>query len=253
MGLGPRIAAGQLEVNHFEVFLTATNSRGTFIVTNTSNEAVTSRLTVGDWERAVDGTNHYTDTAGTLKGSCHPNITVFPSTLLLAPQQSQTVQVTYTGGARTTSCWSIVFVGTAPQPANIAGGARVTVELRQGIKVYVEPPGARPELQVDSVDTIHHVPAPNEPPRDTVGFDISAMVHNPGLIQSRVKGHIEYRTIKDSLVAQRAIDEFPILPGAQRRVRSRLPQLRPGHYVVLVVFDFGGPELVAGQLELDVK
>jgi hypothetical protein len=54
-------------------------------------------------------------------------------------------------------------------------------------------------------------------------------------------------------VATSTVNEFPILPGAQRQVRSRMPQLAAGHYVALVILDFGGPELVAAQMELTVR
>ncbi len=250
----PRAARAQLEADRLEIFLTAGSGpvRGTFTIRNVSNEQVTSQLGIGDWMRAIDGTNNFSDTAGTMAGSCHPALTIFPTTLRLAPQQSQAVTVTYSGGTRTTSCWSIIFVGSAPQPATTSGGAQVTVALRQGIKIYVQPPGARPELQIDTVDTGRHVPLRTQSPADTIGSDVIALVHNPGSIQSRVKGRIEYRTVKDSVAATITVDEFPILPNARRSVRSRIPRLPAGHYVVLVIFDYGGSELVAGQIEIDV-
>jgi hypothetical protein len=218
-----------------------------------SAEAITTAVTIGDWERAIDGTNQYNDTIGKMSGSCLKTISVFPTNLRIAPRQAQTVTVTYTGDVRTTSCWAIVYVGTAPQPQASSSGAQVTVQILQGVKVYVEPPTGRPDLQIDSVDTGRHTPTTQEQMRDTVGTDVIALVHNPGLIQARVRGRVEYRTLKDSLVAQHPIDEFPILPSAQRRVRSKIPQLAPGHYVALVILDFGGPELVAAQIELDVR
>ena len=250
----PGTAWAQLEADRLEIFLNAGPgvARGTFTIRNVSDQQVTSQLSIGDWMRAIDGTNNFSDTAGTMAGSCHPALTIFPTILRLAPRQSQAVTVTYSGGPRTSSCWSIMFVGSAPQPATISGGAQVTVELRQGIKIYVQPPSVRPELQIDTVDTARHVPLRSESPTDTAGTDIVAMVRNPGTIQSRVKGRLEFRTVKDSVVTQRVIDEFPILPGAQRRVRSQIPRLPAGHYVVLVIFDYGGSELVAAQIEIDV-
>jgi P pilus assembly chaperone PapD len=253
----PRVARAQLEVSQFELFLrpslAASTKQGTFTVTNVSGEAVTTQLLIGDWIRSIDGTNQYSDTLGTMAGSCKNALTVFPTILRLSPRQSQAVTVTYNGDPRAASCWNIVFIGTAPKPATLASGAQVTVELRQGIKVYVEPPSARPDLQIDSVETGRHTPGSNAPPSDTVGTDIIALVHNPGLIQSRVRGRVEYRSLKDSLIATGSIDEFPILPGAQRRVRSKVPTLTMGHYVALVILDFGGSELVAAQFELDIR
>jgi P pilus assembly chaperone PapD len=254
LGATPVTVWAQLEADRLEVFLTAGPGavQGTFTIRNVTDQQVTSQLSIGDWTRAIDGTNNFSDTGGTMVGSCHPTLTIFPTILRLAPRQSQAVTVTYSGGTRASSCWSIIFVGSAPQPATSQGGAQITVELRQGIKIYVQPPGMRPDLQVDTVGAARHKPMRSESPADTVGTDIVAIVRNPGAIQSRVKGRLEYRTLNDSVVTQRVIAEFPVLPGARRRVESQIPRLPPGHYVVIVIFDYGGPELVAGQIEIDV-
>ncbi|HEY5218157.1 MAG TPA: hypothetical protein VIJ16_00035 [Gemmatimonadaceae bacterium] len=252
--MAPRTAHAQFEVDNFEVFLrtTAGTVSGTFLVRNVSDQAQTSQLRLGDWERRIDGTNVYRDSTGVLPGSCGGAVSAFPMTLRLAPQQSQVIRVTYTGPVRATSCWEIVYVGTAPQPARSQSGAQLTVELRQGIKIYVEPSAARPELKIDTLDVARHVPPPATP-ADTAGEDVLAIVSNPGTIQSRVRARIEYRTLADSVVARSLIDEFPILPGAQRMVRSRMPQLANGHYVVLTIFDYGGSDLIAGQLQIDIN
>jgi P pilus assembly chaperone PapD len=253
----PRAASAQLEVSQLEVFLrpgaALTSKAGTFTVTNVSDERVTTQLTIGDWERSIDGTNQYSDSTGMMRGSCLNTLRVFPAVLNLAPKQSQAVTVNYDGDPRSQACWALVMIRMAPKPATITSGAQITVQLLQGIKIYVEPPTGKPDLQIDSVTTGQHKPPSTEAPTDTAGSDIIALVHNPGLIQARVHGRVEYRSLKDSVVATSPVTEFPILPGAQRQVRSRMPQLAPGHYVALVILDFGGPELVAAQMELNVR
>ena len=50
------------------------------------------------------------------------------------------------------------------------------------------------------------------------------------------------------------IDEFPTLPGSVRKVMVDVPSgLAPGDYVVLALIDFGGAELVAGQIDYQAK
>jgi hypothetical protein len=50
------------------------------------------------------------------------------------------------------------------------------------------------------------------------------------------------------------IAEFPTLPGATRKVVVEVPRtLAPGDYVVLALVDFGGAELVAGQIDFQAK
>jgi hypothetical protein len=59
---------------------------------------------------------------------------------------------------------------------------------------------------------------------------------------------------EDNSVAHRAaVDAFPVLPGAQRLLTMSLPPLPRGRYIVLALLDFGGSELVAGQLEYEVR
>jgi hypothetical protein len=50
------------------------------------------------------------------------------------------------------------------------------------------------------------------------------------------------------------IAEFPSLPGAIRKVSVEVPSsLAAGDYVVLALIDFGGAELVAGQIDFQAK
>ena len=68
------------------------------------------------------------------------------------------------------------------------------------------------------------------------------------------KGHLEFRRLDNTLAMQVPIDEFPTLPGATRKVMIDVPAgLSPGDYVVLALIDFGGAELVAGQIDYKVK
>ncbi|HET7632336.1 MAG TPA: hypothetical protein VFK16_08485 [Gemmatimonadaceae bacterium] len=251
----PLAVRAQLAVSNFEIFLhtTAPAVSGTFVVRNVSNLPQTAQLHLGDWERREDGTNIYHDSTGVLPGSCGPTLTAFPMTLRLAPGQSQAVRVTYTGPARSTSCWEIVYVGTAPQPSRDTTGSRLDVRLQQGIKIYVEPAAANPELRIDSLALVPRQPATPAAAGDTTGHDVLATVLNTGVIQAKVHGRVEYRTLSDSVVARDSIAEFPVLPGARRSVRVPMAPLTPGHYVVLVILDYGGRDLLAAQLQVDVN
>jgi hypothetical protein len=56
------------------------------------------------------------------------------------------------------------------------------------------------------------------------------------------------------LATQVPIAEFPTLPGAIRRLLVDVPNdLGAGDYVVLALVDFGGAELVAGQIDYQAK
>lgn len=247
-------AAQQLEVDQFEIFLQpgAGGTQKTFTVRNLSDRPQTAQLKVADWYRAENGANVFVD-GGAGKGTCSPHIQIFPTTMRLAAGASQAATVTYNGEQQIkTSCWSAVHVEAAPQAAGEARGVQLLVTIRMTVKIYVEPTNARPALELKEFDIVKHVPEPTKPASDTVGNDVIARVTNPGTIQSRVKGRVEYRTIKDSVIRRVTLDEFPVLPGATRTVRSRLPSLPVGRYFVLVFFDYGGADVLAGQIELDL-
>ena len=68
------------------------------------------------------------------------------------------------------------------------------------------------------------------------------------------KGRVEFRRLDNSLATQVPIGEFPTLPGAVRKVLVDVPRDLPaGDYVALALIDFGGAELVAGQIDYQVK
>ncbi|HEX7595015.1 MAG TPA: hypothetical protein VF387_01605, partial [Gemmatimonadaceae bacterium] len=88
----------------------------------------------------------------------------------------------------------------------------------------------------------------------TTKRQISVVFHNTGGTHLLAKGRLEFRRIDNSLAGQVTIPEFPTLPGATRKVMLDVPAgLTPGDYVVLALIDFGGAELVAGQIDYQAK
>jgi hypothetical protein len=68
------------------------------------------------------------------------------------------------------------------------------------------------------------------------------------------KGRLEFRRLDNTLAMQVPIEEFPTLPGAIRKVMVDAPTgLAAGDYVVLALIDFGGAEIVAGQIDYQAK
>jgi hypothetical protein len=78
--------------------------------------------------------------------------------------------------------------------------------------------------------------------------------HNTGEMPLVAKGHLEFRRLDNSLAREVPVEEFPTLSGATRRVLVDIPADLPvGDYVVLALIDFGGAELVAGQIDYQAK
>ena len=83
---------------------------------------------------------------------------------------------------------------------------------------------------------------------------IAIRFHNTGGTHLVAKGRLEFRRIDNSLAMEVPIAEFPTLPGAIRKVMVEVPTgLAAGEYVVLALIDFGGAELVAGQIDFQAK
>jgi hypothetical protein len=88
----------------------------------------------------------------------------------------------------------------------------------------------------------------------TTKRQISVRFHNTGGMHLLAKGRLEFRHLDNTVAAQVPIAEFPTLPGATRKVLIDVPSnLLAGDYVVLALIDFGGAELVAGQIDYKAK
>lgn len=249
----PVIAEAQVEVDQLEVFVSSvgTNRQASFRVRNSSGEAVTASLALVDWQRAIDGTNEFSE-AGSVSGACAGKVTLFPQLASLGPGESQVVRVSYVGDSLVTQCWAAVMVGLAARPPAITGSAGIASEVRQAVKIYVAPVATTLAVRVEDLDVGTHRPTLGEAPGDSAGTDVIANLRNLGNVQVRAKVRAEYRSTSDAVVARAEDGDVPMLPGAARLWRMKIPELPAGRYVVLVVVDFGGAELVAGQLELEL-
>jgi P pilus assembly chaperone PapD len=246
--LFPSASSGQLVVDRLELFLAddSESASGTFTVSNVSGEPVTAQIDLEDWERREDGTNVFLE-AGSVAGSCHPDVEIFPRRLLLEPLETQAVRAMYRGPARSTSCWISVRVAAAAQPAPSAGAMRISVAIHQYVKIYVEPAGGWSGIDIVDVDV---VPVEREDAPGT--FEALATITNPGTVQVLASGVVEYRTLANEVAARSTFPDAPVLPGAVRRMRVPLPELPEGRYVALVLFDTGGSERVAAQIDLEI-
>jgi len=83
---------------------------------------------------------------------------------------------------------------------------------------------------------------------------IAIQFRNDGQVHLTAKGRIEFRRLDNSVAGQLTIAEFPTLPGAVRQLDLKVPStIPPGTYIALALIDFGGAEIAAGQLELNLR
>jgi P pilus assembly chaperone PapD len=259
-------ASAQLLVDPLEVtIITAGPNRvpASFSVSNTSNEVVQASITRSDWDRIENGDNRFLP-AGSTGTSCGTNLSVSPLSIRLEPHTSRVIRLAVQSGAAVTrECWDIFFVEELPRRASTKGNSLQYI-FRTGVKVYVAPPGLARDGAVENM-AVEDVAVPRAIASTTRATtvanapaatkrQISVLFHNTGGTHLLSKGRLEFRRIDNSLAAQVAIPEFPTLPGATRKVLVDVPAgLTPGDYVVLALIDFGGAELVAGQIDYQAK
>ncbi len=249
MGGVPRAASAQLSVDQVEVFLDphgALRGSTSFNVSNESDQVAEVTVYVNDWDRDQNGEHRFLP-SGQLPSSCGRYLRVFPLSLRLAGRSSQAVRIALDGAdSLKAACWSIVFVETATPPAV---GRQVSYVTRLGVKVYVVPAGLTRDGDITQVQVRL---AARRAPTGGSGRELAVVFHNSGGMPLWPHGRVEFRRLDNSVASSVDVPEFPVLPGAVRRVAVAVPALPPGRYVALALIDYGGSEIAGGQAELGV-
>jgi P pilus assembly chaperone PapD len=258
-----RPVAAQLLVDPLEVTILAPGTdrvAASFSLTNTSDAPVQATVSRSDWDRVENGDNRFLP-AGSTGKSCGQMLSVSPLSLRIEPHTSRVIRLgVQTSAALSRECWDIVFVEEVPQRAPTKGNSLQYI-FRTGVKVYVAPPGLPRDGAIEDmaiVDAVAKATGNSARPASTAPVPAKKQVairfHNTGGMHLVAKGHLEFRRLDNSLAREVPIDEFPTLPGATRRVLVDIPaDLATGDYVVLALVDFGGAELVAGQIDYQAK
>lgn len=237
-------ASAQLLVDPLEVTLfTAGTSRvsGSFSVSNTTDAPVQATIKRQDWDRVENGDNRFLP-AGTSGYSCGPTLTASPLSIRIEPHTSRIVRVGMENPALTKECWDIFFVEEVPGRTTVKGNSLQYI-FRTGVKVYVAPPGLSRDAVVENMAV-----------DSATRRKIAIYFHNTGGMNLVAKGHLEFRRLDNSVAMEAPIPEFATLPGATRKLMIDVPsELTPGDYVALALIDFGGAELVAGQIDYQAK
>jgi P pilus assembly chaperone PapD len=242
-------AAAQLSVNRTElVFRAGTNQPRAEVIEirNASPNPVQAVIKLEDWDRAEDGTNRWVE-YGTLPGSCGASLTVFPLALSLDPGAVQSIRVSMDSNhALPRECWAATIVESVVP--RVEGGRSVNYHLRLATKIYLQPEGLVANGELLAMDVAPHRP-------DTTvaaATRLDVVFANTGGRHLETKGELQIRRPDNSLAGTLAIPTLYTLPGARSRASVVLPSLPRGRYVLLAVFDYGGEELAAGQIEYEV-
>ncbi len=160
--------------------------------------------------------------------------------LVLQPDESRDVTVTVTVPEDASGTyWSAVFVQSQPQASDQAG-TRVVSIYRTAIKVYVTASGTEfSEGRVVDVQVA-----------ETDPFILYALFENTGNVELVVTGEAQVIDRTGQVIREYAIDEFKVLPGAQRIVTvadaASETTLSADIYQAVVSFEYGGDSPVVG-------
>jgi P pilus assembly chaperone PapD len=256
-------ASAQLLVDPLEVvMITASASRmsASFTLTNGSDTPVQATIARQDWNRDQNGDNRFLP-AGTSGTSCGSMLSVSPLSIRIDPHSSRVIRLgVQNAAALSKECWDIIFVEEVPQRASVRGNSLQYI-FRTGVKVYVAPPGLSRDAAVEGMEVQDAAVSPSGSSTSNAVAAVPAnkkqiaiQFHNTGGMHLVAKGRLEFRRLDNSVAMQVPIAEFPTLPGATRKVLVDVPAgLATGDYVVLALIDFGGAELVAGQIDFQAK
>ena len=250
LAAAPTLARAQLTIDQLELQLdpgALDRKIGVFSITNEGTEAVQVALHAEDWDRAESGENRFFP-LGTQPGSCGEKLNVFPLSLRLEPGATGQVRVSAEGLSGTKdACWEIVFAELARPPRPAGAQRAIVYVVRTGVKVYVEPSGLGRDGEIADVRVVPHVSTPSD---RRAGRDLVVAFRNSGGMSLHTTGTVEFRRPDNSIASIVQIADFPTLPGSTRNVTIAVPPLAPGKYTALAMFDFGGSEIAAGQIEL---
>lgn len=255
----PATGRAQIAVDRVELFLTpgvANRTTAVITVANEGTRPMQASVYTADWDRDSTGGNRFFP-LGTVKESCRRMVQAFPAAMRLEPGTQQAVRVTLEGAdTLSAACWGVVFIEAADLQQ--VQGRMVQAILRPGVKYYVEPPRAnRRDGEIEELRLVPHVATAEEmrvAPAARVGVatkDFEVHFRNLGGVQIRPAGKLEIRSADNTLVSSVPIPEFPVLPGAVRRMRVPMPALPKGRYVAIALVDFGGAEIAGGQIEFE--
>ncbi len=252
--LVPRAARGQLAVNDLELFLKPTGSSGrsgVIQVSNTTTHPVQVRVDVQDWERDIQGRNVFRPVGTGTSGSCGASLKAYPLSFRLEPRRAAPLRVMYEG-SDTVGCWGVVFVQTNERPPAVRQ-SHLNYLVRTGVKVYVEPPQARRDAAIEGVQVVDSTAlVPGSKRRLTMQV-AQILFRNTGQAHLLVKGTVNLRHADGSDFSTIDVPEFPMVPGAVRRVDVMLPGLARGRYLAIVLLDYAGEEIAAGQTDFEVR
>lgn len=232
------------------------NFTGAFEVINNSEQPRQFTVELKDYDRTIEGGLVLLNT-GTHPRSLAKFLSFAPAQFTLQPKQKQ--QITFTIKIPTTERgphWS-AFAVTSPAPSSGApppppSGQQPSIPVTIGtaeqfiVKIrHTDPTNAVNRGRIVSVQAL--LPERDKPLRITVEYE------NTGTTFQMAKTQLRIVNAKGEIVVQKKAEEMAMLPGGKQRLEIPVIEKLPsGTYLALVIIDFGGDFLVAGQVRFQI-
>ena len=193
---------------------------------------------------------------GENKRGCAAWMSISPLTLDLGPKEQKKVRISLTvpEHARGTY-WAFVFIEQASKPRPVMQSKQghnisINVKPRWGVRIHENVPGTEhKEGRITDINVTHQTP--ENPVKVSVEFENTGntLLHCDGRVEIRDAEGKDIETLKIGSKGR-----FGVYPSGKRLVNGTLSRnLSPGDYIALAIVDYAGEELVAGELEFEVK
>lgn len=221
-------------------------------ITNLSRKKMIFEANLADWLRDSTGAHQYF-VADTLSRSCAKWVSLNKMLIELEPGQSENLLVKLTApldpAANKEMKWSMLFLQSVSEQDSSSRNrnkmsTRINEIVRVGIHIYQTPP----QLTNLSAKALSFTEVPGE--KNTYEFTME----NTGDVMISCKTHLELTNVATGSETKLDNLEFPVFPGAKRKVRLSLPgKLPTGKYSALAILDLGEDmPLEALEKEIDV-
>ena len=223
-------------------------------VTNQGDKPVTIRGHLKDYRVDREGKPHELE-AGTVERSCSKWLLVSPALFTLGAKEEKRVRATLElpEGVNGTY-WAYLFFEQVSKPEpriQKKGAATFSLFVKQRWQINIKetvPETAEKRGQISDMNLVLH---------DNNGPEINVEFTNTGNVILSCRGQVQIRggdgkTVDSFQLAKGG--DFMVYPGGTRILKTiALDKLPPAEYIALAIIDYGGEELVAGELEFEVK
>ena len=225
---------------------------GNFEVFNNGQKPRQFTVVLKDYDRNIDG-GLVLLTPGTHPRSLAKFFTLAPVAFTLSPGQKQLIGINikipstesgphWVALVITSPIPTVVTLGTDQQqtPVTIGSEEQFIVKIRQ-----TDPTNAINKGRVTGTSVV--LPEKDKPLQIVVEYE------NSGTTFQQPKAQLRIVNAKGEIALQKDVADLAVLPGGKLRLKIPVTQALPsGSYLALIIIDFGGDALVAGQVRFQL-